>query len=177
MVKIESLGNVLTNPRNEPKPIGAGIWKKNGKIEWAAKSRNTGMPEEMQGKIKNLLWRTPENIDSNVLGTNQFKGKDIVEVIFSGKDGKPDEVVILEQDVSKRFRGKVREKRAKPTYEQITDLIKQRGEQPKEIYWERDEVKNGTGGHIEATIPYGIIEIGIKHITNGVESAKKGRGE
>lgn len=173
MGKIESLGNVLTNPRKEPKPMNAGIWKKNGKIEWAAKSRNMGMPEEMKGKITSLFLRTPEDIDIQgyVDAPYSYKGRDIVEVRFSGKGGKPDDIRILETDAPACFSGKEEKKRAKSTKEQITDLIAEKGEQPEDIYWQRDVTKvhgdKKTSEHIEITFPYTDIEIEIKHITNG----------
>lgn len=156
----------------EPKLKNAGIWTKDGVKVWENRSGNARMPEDIGKKVRGLLSIPPQNINTEGYGAiDYFKSKDIVEVNFSGKDGKPDEIKILKADVFKIFRGRKKEERAKSTWEQITALIAERGEQPKEIYWEHDVVRNDGAKrkreHIEITFLYTDIEIEIKHITNG----------
>lgn len=178
MAKIESAGNSYIK---EPKPVSpnTGIWIEGGVVVWESRSGFGKKPEQLDLKIKSLLLGAPGNTD--IQGSRVFrKAKDIVEVIFGGRGGKPDEIFILQPEVCKRSsNGKVIEQKASSIHDQITSLIAEKAEQPKQLYWEHHEINGFKGDsdidmeHIEVTVPYSEIEIEMKKIDNNMKTAGK----
>lgn len=171
------------NHYREPKPMNAGFWIKDGVMVWKKKPGEARIPEQMKGEIFNLLWREPQDYDVQVYVDRSRlynRSKDIVEVKFSGEGGKSDDIRILRKEVCRRsngFNGEVEEGWAKITKKQITDLIAEKGEHPKEIYWERrliagDGDKITKKEYIEITFPFNEIEKSFKPIIKSVKPAK-----